>query len=428
LAPTGRSLRRGLAIFADCWRLHRAQRRDREWLRRLQEAKLRAIVDHAWRTVPFHRERFQAAGIRPADVRAIADLAALPPTTKAELQAAGVEARTSSAYQPAELDTGLTSGSTGQPFPFARDPDAMRLRKALFLRALAAIGYRPGDRVLLLDAPRENLPPPWLRWHYVRPTVPVEDQLKALQELRPAILYASRPTTLGLLARFARGTGAPLHRPRALVTTGETLGPSLRDYLQASFAAPVFDVYGAVETGTIAWECRAHRGLHVAEDALILEFLPSAHGEVQRLVLTSLENRGMPLIRYDIGDLGAPLEDGSCACGSRFRRIERVEGRLVDCLRLPDGRLVPPNRLEHAVRRIEGVERFQVVQERPDSVLLRLHGQGGPLATERAERALADLVGADVRVQAQWEASLDPPPGQKFRLVERRAAAGPDPF
>ncbi|HET6466983.1 MAG TPA: hypothetical protein VFG43_01270 [Geminicoccaceae bacterium] len=428
MAPAGRSIRRGLAICADYWRLHRAQRQDPERLRRVQDAKLREVVDHAWGTVPFYRERLQAAGIRPGDVRSVADLAGLPPTTKAELQAAGVEARTSSAYRSDELDTGLTSGSTGQPFPFARDPQAMRLRKALFLRALGATGYRPGQRMLLLDAPRENLPPAWLRWHYVRPTVPVEDQLRAVQELRPAILYASRPTTLGLLARFAQAAGVPLHRPRALITTGETLGASLRGFLQASFAAPVFDVYGAVETGTIAWECRAHRGLHVADDTVLLELLPSQHGDVRRIVLTSLENRGMPLIRYDIGDLGEPLDEAPCPCGSRFGRIGHVEGRLVDCLRLPDGRLVPPNRLEHAVRRIEGIERFQVVQERPDAVLVRLQGRGDAPATEAAERAVAGLVGEEVRVRARWEASLDPPPGQKFRLVERRPAAGPAPF
>ena len=426
--PIKRSLGRTLQICADHWRLHRAQRYEPDRLRRLQEEKLRRIVDHAWRTVPFYRERFTAAGVHPADLRSLADFERFPLIRKADLQAAGLAARTSSEYRPEQLDTGVTSGSTGQPFPFGRDPFAMRLRKALFLRALLATGYRPGQRLLLLDAPRENLPPAWLRWRYVRPTVPVEEQFQAIERFRPAVIYTARPTTLALLARFSDSAGRRLHRPKALVTTGETLGDRARSYIQMAFGAPVFDVYGAVEAGTIAWECPAHRGLHIAEESVILEFLPSAHDDVRRVVLTNLENRGMPLIRYDIGDLGVLADEGPCPCGTRFRRIARIEGRLVDCVLLPDGRLVPPSRFEHAIKRTEGVDRFQVLQSERDMILVRFQGRADTAVADAVQSAVGGIVGGNVRIRVQWEESLDPPPGRKFRLIERDPSIVADLF
>ncbi len=420
---------RTLAIGVDYWRLYRAQWRDREWLERVQAEKLRAIVDHAWRTVPFYRERFDLAGIRPDAIRSPADLASLPLTTKAQLQAADVASVTSSAYRAEQLDSGLTSGATGQPFAFFRDPHAMRLRKSLFLRALVAIGYRPGEPLVMLDHPRENQPPRWLRWHYVSPNITaLDDQVRILNEMRPSFLYASRPTAVRLLARHAQATGAPLPRLRALITTGETLTDAAREQLRASFGAPVFDVYGLVETGTIAWECRAHSGLHVGEDTVILELLPSAFGEVQRIVLTSLENRGMPLIRYETGDLAIPAADQPCPCGRQLRRLARIEGRLVDCLQLPDGRLVSPSRMEHAVRRIPGLTRFQFVQDRPDAVIVRFEGRDDSEVATALQRAVSDVVGAGMQIEIRWAASLEPPPGQKFRLVQRQPAAGADPF
>jgi phenylacetate-CoA ligase len=406
-----------LAICADYWRLERAQWRDRDWLRQLQERKLRVLVEHAYRTVPFYRARFDAASVFPTDIKSLEDLARLPITTRAELQATSVEARTSSLYRPDTLVAGLTSGSTGRPFTIYRDPAAMRLRKSLFFRALKAAGYRFGDRILLLVYPPKAMPPGWLRWHYVTRDVPPEHHLRALNELRPAILYAMA-TTLRLLAIHIRDTGRKAHRPRVVIATGETLDGATRQILETTFGAPVFDVYGTVETGTIAWECAHHNGLHIAEDTAIIEFLSSAHGDVHRMVLTNFENLGMPQLRYEIGDLGVLAEDTPCPCGRSFRRLARIEGRLIDCIRLKEGRLVSPYRFERIIERIAGVERFQVVQERHDEVLVRLQGPGDPAVADAVRGAVESLIGSGIAVRTRWEPSLDPPHGRKFRLVE----------
>ena len=375
--------------------------------------------------MPFYRQAFRVAGIVPADVRAPEDLERLPITTRARLQATTDEDRTSSSYRPDQLSMGLTSGSTGRPFRIFRDPTAMRLRKALFLRALRTAGFRFGDRVLLVINPPARVPPAWTGWRYVARDIPCEMQLRELEVFRPAVLYGST-ATLRLLALHMRENGRQVTRPRIIVTSAETLDNGTRALLEATFGAPVFDVYGAVECGTIAWECPHHNGLHIAEDSAIIELLPAGRGDVRRVVLTNLENRGMPLIRYAIGDLATFAADDPCPCDRQFRRLARIEGRLLDCVRLPDGGLMSPYRFERTLERVPGVQRFQVVQDSRGRILVRLEGEEDTQVSADATRAVQALVGETAPVATAWAASLEPPAGEKFRLV-RSQMAGDEP-
>src|SRR5690606_13468305 len=136
-------------------------------LQALQRAKLRAIVKHAYKTVPFYRQRFGEAGIRPEDIRSTADLAHLPVTTKADLQAAGKEMIVSRDFTEGQLRWELTSGSTGQPLATAFDGRFVAVRDALFLRALETAGYRIGDRLLRMTSAAGKRRRPWLRWRYL---------------------------------------------------------------------------------------------------------------------------------------------------------------------------------------------------------------------------------------------------------------------
>lgn len=292
----------------------------------------------------------------------------------------------------------------------------MRLRKALFIRALRAAGFRFGDRVLLVANPPATVPPPWTRWRYVPRDVAQEVQLHELETFRPAVLYGMA-TTLRLLALHLQEAGRRPPPLRIVITTGETLDGGTRALLEASLGAPVFDVYGAVEGGTLAFECQHHSGLHIAEDAAIIELVPAGRGDVQRLVLTNLLNLGMPLIRYEIGDLATFADNRPCPCGRQLRRLSRIEGRLLDCIRLPDGGLVSPYRIERVLEQVVGVRRFQVVQDRQGQILIRLEGRDDPNLSASATVAVQALVGDPVPVAAMWAISLDPPPGEKFRLV-----------
>ncbi len=401
----------------------RRQRSDPALNRAKQERKLRALVRHAYQTVPDYRARCKAAGVGPDDIRSLADLPRLPIMTKAELQAVPEADRLSSAFRRDALLSMVTSGSTGRPFTTFRELPAEHQRNGFFLRALAAAGYRLGDRLMLVVERPQRPGTTWTCWRKLTFYEPPERLLEELNRHRPAILYGY-VSVLRQLARHIRATGTPAHRPRSVVTVSESLDPATRALLVESFRAPVFDVYGSVEFGVIAWECATHDGYHMAEDSVLVETLPAGADGLCRLVITNLNVRAMPLIRYDLGDFASPGPAGPCPCGRTFGRLGWIQGRMTDSVHRRDGGHVPPFSLTTAISEIPGIRRFQIVQEDLDLIRVRLERTSPPEGelVDHISGQVRAIVDDRVQVMVEATASLEPPPGVKFRVVENRLA------
>jgi phenylacetate-CoA ligase len=405
-------------------KLLRSQWLDRDSLRRLQEEKLRRLVVHAYRTVPYYRKRFDESGIVPEEIRSLGDLARVPITPKSDLQAADLETITSSIYSNHRLVVDRSSGSTGYPFTVYFDHQFVRMRDALFLRALTTAGYRVGRRLALITRPREKVSRRWLRWYFISNQDPPERMLAELDRIRPGTLYGCM-TPLRQLALYVRETGATVHRPQLLISTAEALDEGTRRLLEETFGAEVYDIYGLTEMGIVGWQCSERNGYHVAEDTVIVEFVPSARGEDLHLVMTNLELKATPLIRFQTGDIGVPGAATPCACGRAMVRLKRMEGRIVDCVQLRDGHTISPYRFTAIFKKLPGIKRYQVIQQDYDVFTVRLivaQGAGEQGTAEAVQRAIRSIVGHNAQVHSQIESSLDPPPGEKFRVVKCRLA------
>lgn len=397
------------------WALRRRQR--------ASAARLRSLVEHAYRTVPFYRERFDAAGVHPEDIREPTDLKRLPLTRRSDLQSAG-DAVLSNAFSRDSLAAHRSTGSTGRPLTIFADAGFRRAREALFFRALAAAGYRPGHKLLLVSQDRPRSTRRLLRWHYAS-ILDAPDQLRTtLDRVRPDVLYGAT-TPLRQLAERVRAHGVGTWRPRSVISVAESLDPVTRRQLEETFEAEVFDLYGMTEAGIIGFECREHAGYHVADDAMVVEVDAAGPDEPARLVLTNLVLRAMPLIRFDTGDLVVPGSTQPCACGRTLARLERIEGRSADCIRLADGRVLSPYHLTCAIEGIAGVGRFQVIQSAPERFTVRVEETHGAAAAIPAavRAAVLRVVGEEAEVHVAREARLEPAHGRKFRVVECRLGA-----
>jgi len=391
-------------------------------LRALQERKLRAVVEHAYANVPYYRDRFDSTGIRPGDIRSLDDLRHLPITSKADLRAAGRDAVLARGQDPKALVAAQTSGSTGEPFTVYMSRAEFGLRKMAQRRALLVNGWRPRDRMTALGPYRSSSYTlhqrlGLYRLHRIPLHLPVDRQIAELRASAPTILL-TYPSVLTAVLERAGGRLADLCRPRMLVTGAECFDAALAERCFDGLPAlKHVNVYGSVETGRIAWQCQAQTGLHVSADTLILEIRPlegaildpeMALGET---VITMLNSRSMPLIRYRLGDL-ARLLATPCSCGLHFPLMSAPVGRASDVIRLPSGRAVSPLALSTGIRTFPGIQRFQIVQRARDHLQIDLMAPGGLSEPDRL--ALARLL----------QTRLGEPVRLNLRLVDRFETSG----
>ena len=396
---------------------------------RLQTRRLRRTVAYAWTHVPFYKQLFDAAGIRPSDIRSLDDLTKIPVTTRADLQRAPAGDLISDDYRGRGLLVFKTSGASGLPLSVYQSRWESFVLHVLKLRTLRALGLRWRDRMLKIhNRYYAHRPPSWkafqrlglLRQEVIDPQSP--DKVAALLRGKQAEVLMGYT---GFLVRAAQILGADTNtslRPRFLVGGSETMTPFLRSQIQAGFRAPVRDTYICQETGIVAWECPASGLYHVLDDSLVVEILrqglPCRPGEVGEVVVTGLIQRAMPFIRYSLGD-AVVLSDALCPCGRRSLSFERTLGKMQDFFWLPDGREFNPWELAGLwTGRAAWIRQYELVQEAPDSVVMRIVPSGPPPAedvaalTEESRR----ILGPGVSFRAEFVQDIKPDAGGKFRI------------
>jgi phenylacetate-CoA ligase len=395
--------------------------RSRESLGRQRDRRLQALLAAARRT-PLHSGRLPADADDPWSA-----LAGLPVATKEDLREAGSAACLGGRLDPSWLSS-TSSGSTGEPFRVHYDPRAWAVLKHLVkLRGRRVCGVGPRDRVAILDAVLPGARRRGALEHLGRVRVlsvlaPADVAARELAAFAPDAVYGP-PSALLDVARALARAGTARRVPRTF-TSGELLLDAVRDEIARLLGARVFDVYGTSETKEIAFECR-RGGLHANWDVVHVEVTgddgrPLPDGTEGDLVVTSLVNHAMPLLRYRTGDRGS-LVPGPCPCGLHLPRMGVVTGRAVDALRLPDGTRVSPYALTCAVERVAGVRRFQVVQTAPSVV--RLRAQCDPAVPAAAvEAGLRDAVVQATRglvaAEVEFVEGFERQGRGKFRVVQ----------
>jgi phenylacetate-CoA ligase len=398
-----------------------AQWQPRQVFDSITSRRLSAVLHAAYQT-PYYKALFQQAEIGPGDISTVFDLAKFPVSTKSDFQNHALIDRLAGDNKPERLKSESSSGSTGTPFTVYFDDDYYRIRSLVFLRALRAVGYRPGQRLLLVAQARPGRKNRrWFNWRYASIEDPPEVLAKIYAQFRPQVLYGCT-TTLRLLAEYWSSAQSVTWAPKAVISTGEGIDDTTRRLLETTFKARVYDFYGLSEIGLVAWQCPTSGSYHVAEDLVLVETLPIAkEQQLARLVLTNLAQRVMPFIRYDTGDLCVSQAE-QCACGRTFSLIRRFEGRQIDCVVLSDGTKVSPYRLTCAFEKLEDVTRFQICQEDSThfTLLLETTAEEKTNLVKRATNCLSDVLSTELKISVQTVPKLEQRLGQKFRVVESK--------
>ena len=327
-------------------------------LRAQQLRQLRQVINHAFSTVPFYRERFQQAGVNPQrdDIEAL--LEELPVLKRADVQAAGDSlASTQSPESHGKPGVIVTSGSTGRPIRVLTTNltrffwRCFTLRDHIWQRRdfsgkLAVIRYQEAGKA---EPPRGEHIREWgpgtSTLYRTGPAAilsirtDTSTQAEWLQREAPAYLL-SYPSNLMALAHHFESNGLSLPGLKEVATLGEALGDGLRAAVSRAWGVPLVDMYTSQEIGYIALQCPDNEHYHVQSENVIVEILdendrPCAPGHSGRVVVTGLHNFAMPLLRYAIGDYAEA--GASCSCGRGLPVINRILGRVRNMLVLPGG-------------------------------------------------------------------------------------------
>lgn len=310
---------------------------------------------------------------------------------------------------------GLTltsSGSTGTPLELRLDPRARRSRQRWFAAYFLRSGWRPWHRALSFkvipdDSARlgsDRFDRSVLRRRRtVSVLEPVSRQFEALRGHDPQILHGL-PSVFEQLALRAEAEGWQPGGLERIFSCSEALTPTVRRLIERVFGVPVLDSYAAAEA-IIGWECGRRHGIHVLEDRVVLEVLDEAGravapGAIGRVVITTLDNPSMPLVRYAIGDMAVAPTDERCACGRPERLVPRILGRQVPYFDV-DGAMLSPWGVIARMHELDAVGRFQLVQEAPNRLLVLIKPRPGaePVDRRALERLVAEQLGPTVAVE-----------------------------
>ena len=415
-------------------------------LRALQLARLKEAVHYAYERVPHYRQKFDAAGVHPGDLKSFADLERFPFTSKDDLRQ-NYPFGMFAVPMDEIVRIHASSGTTGKPTVVGYTRGDIDTWSRLMARSIRAAGGRASDKIHV--AYGYALFTGGLGAHYGgeylgAAVIPVssgftERQVQLINDFKPDIIMVTPSYMLAIADEFERqGLDARRCSLRIGIFGAEPWTDAMRTEIEGRLGLSALDIYGLSEVmgPGVAQECAETKdGLTVWEDHFYPEIIdpdtrqPAADGEVGELVFTTLTKQAMPVIRYRTRDLTRLLT----GTARRMRRIERIRGRSDDML-IIRGVNVFPSQIEAVLAREKRLAPHYVLElRRPDRldeldvvVETRTNSAGQLPAMElaelerQAEHLIKAYVGVTTRVRVVEPGTIERSQGKAKRILDLR--------
>ena len=404
-------------------------------LKKLQLERLRWSLKHAYDNVPHYRRKFDAAGVGPADCRALEDLAKFPFTTKADLRETypfGMFA----VPMDRIVRIHASSGTTGKPTVVGYTAKDIEMWTQVMARSIRAAGARPGDKVQVSYG--YGLFTGGLGAHYGAErlglaVIPLgggmtERQVQLLGDFRPDIIMVTPSYMLAIADEMQRQGLEPKECSLRIGIFGaEPWTNELRISIEKRLSLDALDLYGLSEVigPGVAQECiETKDGLTIWEDHFYPEVVdpasgrPLADGEKGELVFTSLTKEALPVIRYRTRDLTRLLPPSARS----MRRMEKITGRSDDML-IIRGVNVFPSQIEELILRLHELSPHYVLElsrEGPLDHLTVLVESNSEPAAKTLQQHIKAYVGVSADVKAVPAGSIERSIGKAKRVIDKR--------
>ncbi|MBP1908778.1 phenylacetate--CoA ligase family protein [Methanolobus bombayensis] len=399
-------------------------------LEKMQEKKLKSLVNYVYQHSDFYKKKFDEAGVKPENIQSLDDLKKLPFTYKSDLRDTYP---TGMFCVPNEqlVRFHVSSGTTGKPTVVGYTKNDIQEWNTSLARALTSIGVGRGDVIQVSYG--YGLFTGGLGLHYgaeevgstVLPTSSgnTEKQLELMQDLGSSVI-ACTPSYFLFMSEVANQNGISIQNDtnlKAGVFGAEPWSEEMRARIEEATGIKAYDIYGTSElSGPLCTECQFQEGIHIWADQFLIEVIDPATGEQLgdgergELVITTLAKEALPLIRYRIGDITV-INKEPCKCGRTHPRIMRVLGRADDML-IVRGINVFPGQVESVLMTIPEVgEHFMILVDRVnelDTMTIQIE-----MTDEAFSDKVNDIIDLEKKVQAALKNVLNL--AVKVELVEK---------
>lgn len=350
----------------------------------VQLKRLQSTLERVYANVPFYKNSFGIAGVKPSDVKSLDDLQKLPFTTKQDMRDSYPYGLFAASMEEI-VRIHASSGTTGKPTVVGYTARDIDIWAELMARSFVSAGAHKGD--IIHNAYGYGLFTGGLGAHYGAErlgasVIPMsggntKKQIMIMQDFGSTVLTCTPSYSL-FMAEAAREEGIDFRdlKLRVGIFGAEPWSESMRAEIEEKLNLAAIDIYGLSEImgPGVAIECiEAKQGLHIWEDHFIPEIINPetgqrvAEGERGELVITTITKQGIPLIRYRTRDITSITYE-PCRCGRTHARITRMSGRSDDML-IIRGVNVFPSQIESVLVGIEGVEpHYLLIVDRRDNL------------------------------------------------------------
>jgi len=361
----------------------------KEQLDELTTVNLKNLLLHAYNNVPYYHKILEEAGVvnNKAQVK-LEHFSRIPILTKDIIRREGKNLY-SQDYEERKPYENTSGGSTGEPVRFIQDAEYDQWNIATKLYFNSVLGKEPGDgEIKFWGSDRDiiegnlTLKDRIINFLYNRRFFNCyrlgENEIKELITLnnrfKPVGYWSYMESALEL-ANYLSSHDLDFYGPKIVIST---IGPLTEDIcrrIEAGMKCKAYNQYGSREVGAISCQCKEQKGLHTFAWYNYIEILDDQQNPVTEgqgnVVVTTLRNYSMPLIRYEIGDV-AVAGGYECPCGRNSFQLKNVLGRTLGYFKKSDGSLAHSHFLVQALFFRDWIKRFQVIQDAFDHVIIRV--------------------------------------------------------
>ena len=390
----------------------------------MQCERVQKLAKRAYR-IPFYRERFDRAGVKPSDIRTGDDLTKLPVLTKDELREwmAGLVNRPE--YKDWFCDT--TSGSTGKPVSVLFSPKEKAYMKANWYRVMLCCGYNPLTGKMMS---RINMHDPnpggrdtflqrfgILQHKYVNQYAPEEEVIDAINDYQPDWLYMNK-TEMMRLVLYAKRTGKEIFHPKFYDPISEKVTENDRALFIEQLGPGIIDSYGSAETGACMLRLPGKDYYVVHNDSFVVNVVDDeGHLTRQgRVIITPLYKTDLPLINYEVGDRAVMRTSQ----GVHF--ITNMEGRLNDYFRYEDGQVTSFFEVTPVIAHCSDILQIRFIQKSWDLIHVQIvRDEKAKMSEKELEEYLVTNLNKIFKkpfgFEFEWMKVIPPDSNGKLRMI-----------